>query len=222
MPDSSDVVGAGTAQEKAERKRLLSDRGQAVALMHFDHIERQVALAVTKASLLVAASAFIVGAYIRVVVDFRIFSFLGSADLSKAVLVVGGACLMLGFTCALVAVFPKRGSGAERNALYYGWISSVVLDDYQEQFQREDRDNELDRNMLRQIWAKSLWLDRMFWYTSASIWFIVLGSWLCIVALAFASNDPKHEAITQSPQPAAETAQSAKTPQILQPKNGKK
>ena len=106
MPDSSYAAGAGTAQEKAERKRLLSDRGQAVALMHFDHIERQVALAVTKASLLVAASAFIVGAYVRVVVDFRVFSFLGSADLSKAVLVIGGACLMSPWS----RCFPSEGA----------------------------------------------------------------------------------------------------------------
>jgi hypothetical protein len=72
MANSSDAQSGQVSQ----RKRLLSDRGQAVALMHFEHVEKQVALAVTKASLLVAASAFIVGAYVKVVTDLRIFAIL--------------------------------------------------------------------------------------------------------------------------------------------------
>jgi hypothetical protein len=181
MGDSSDVKSV----QVSERKRLLSDRGQAVALMHFEHVEKQVALAVTKASLLVAASAF--GAYVKVATDLRIFAILGWTDLSTILFVVGGGLLMMGFTCALVAAFPRRGARGERNPLYYGWIASVDFEDYQDHFQKEERNHELDKNMLRQIWDKSRWLDRMFWYTAISIWFILIGSWFCIVALAFGS-----------------------------------
>lgn len=187
MPDTSGAQ-TGTA---SQRSRALSDRGQAVALMHFDHVEKQVALAVTKAALLVAASAFIVGAYVRVVVDVHIFDiFVSSAPFSTVLFVIGGVFLMLGFTCALVAVFPKRGRGEQRNALYYGWVSSALFDEYAKQFQKEDRDNELDMNLLRQIWSKSKWLDRMFWYTATSIWCILIGSWFCIVSLASGLNHP--------------------------------
>jgi Family of unknown function (DUF5706) len=213
MADSSAVKSA----EVSERKRLLSDRGQAVALMHFEHVERQVALAVTKASLLVAASAFIVGAYVKVVTDLRIFAILGWADLSTILFVFGGALLMTGFTCALVAAFPRRGPRGERNPLYYGWIAAVDFEVYQEIFQKEEREHELDKNMLRQIWDKSRWLDRMFWYTAISIWFILLGSWVCLIALAFGSN---HLPIVESQAPAAAVAP-IPTPAPIQ-RNGKR
>jgi hypothetical protein len=194
-------TSGGQTGTAPQRSSVLSGKGQAVALMHFDHVEKQVALAVTKAALLVAASAFIVGAYVRVMVVLHIFEALGPTDLSTILFIIGGAFLMIGFTCALVAVFPKRGRGDLANALYYGWVSSVLFDEYKTQFQKNDAEDELDENMLRQIWSKSNWLDRMFWYTAASIWCIIIGSWFCIVALAFGLNHlPSKETTAQTVQ----------------------
>lgn len=159
----------------------LSPRGQLVALTYFDHVERQIALAVTKASLLVAASALIVAAFVRAIIDIKIFVIL---DVGWIVLFAfGGALLLIGFTCALIAVVPHKTSG-EPNALYYGWISVVSFEDYRAQFENEDRAASLDENLLRQVYGKSRWLRRMFVWTSWSIWCTILGTWFCVFVLA--------------------------------------
>ena len=84
----------------------ISQRGYELALVHFNHVEQQVALATTTAGLIVAADALLLGAYVSVSKDYKTFSTLG-ATFPGIVFLLAGALIVAGLSCALVAVHPN-------------------------------------------------------------------------------------------------------------------
>jgi hypothetical protein len=84
----------------------ISQRGYELALVHFNHVEQQVALATTTAGLIVAADALLLGAYVSVSKDYKTFSTLG-ATFPGIVFMLAGALIVAGLSCALVAVHPN-------------------------------------------------------------------------------------------------------------------
>jgi hypothetical protein len=77
------TMANGTGNQVAQpQDGALSERGRSIAMMYFEHVERQVALAVTKASILVVAGAFVIGAYVKAIADYHIF--LSLYQLSKS------------------------------------------------------------------------------------------------------------------------------------------
>jgi hypothetical protein len=203
--------GEGQCRSQIE----LSQWGKQVAVTHFEHVERQVALAATKASLLVAASALIIGAFLRAITDFRIFETLGWNDRWSIAFAAGGLLLVLGFLLALIAIIPKS-KAEEPNALYYGWIGSASLEQYRRQFLSEDAGKKLDENLLRQIWGKSKWLKRMFRFTLYSIWCTIIGALLCLLVLVV--NAPRLPELGAKT-PASQHEAPANNPPIMQQPN---
>lgn len=152
----------------------LSERGREIALMHFDHVEQQVSLAATTAGLIVAADALIIGAYIAIVTELQIFTGAG-ISWRDIIFGVGGALLVIGFLFALFAVFPNIRLASFRytieNVVFFGWIGSQRFDDYMRTFLEKDAGTgqELDRELLYQIWGKSRWLARMFRFIQLAV-----------------------------------------------------
>lgn len=167
----------------------MSEFHQTVALSYFDHVERQIQLAVTKASFLVAAVSILLTAYLRVVVDLRFFSSLESAAFrgvisevayraSTATFLICGLCLVSALVCAILGTLPKvlpnrKGRPDDHevgnNVLFYGFIATLTPTQFYEAFKLE-RHEQLQRDLLLQACGKARWLRHMYkWLNSASL-----------------------------------------------------
>jgi hypothetical protein len=178
-PESAEVMGHAPADPEAG-KRL--ERAQTIALTHFEHVERQVQLAATKASLIVAADALMLNAYLKAITDYEVFMALSGIPLRWFSL--GGGFLVVGFVAALLAVFPKTwGGGGIDNVLFYGSIARSNEQVYINSFWSNARAGKLDDALLLQIHGKSGWLKKMFMLTSISIISIIAGTCICAVVL---------------------------------------
>jgi hypothetical protein len=159
----------------------LTQRAQAVALTHFEHVERQVQLAATKASLIVAAVALMLNAYVKVANDYEIFFNLDIV--AGRWFMLGGVLLIVGLIAALLAVFPKTWSRSPYvKVLYYASVAATPEQRYIDVFYRKT-DAALDEELLREVYGKSRWLRCMFFLTSLSIGAIVLGIAICVLVL---------------------------------------
>ena len=166
----------------------LSKRGQELALCHFNHVEQQVALAAATAGLVVAATALILGAYITIIKEFKIFHVLGFTTQGAAFVSAGGL-IVLGFLFALYAVIPNIKSifinRTVDNILFFGWIGKQKVTVYQDEFHKADDlgDVEFDRVILEQIWGKSRWLNRMFRFIQISVLCTFFGTIIAIIVI---------------------------------------
>lgn len=174
--------------EKLPQIANLSERGREVALMHFEHVEQQVSLAATTAGLIVAADALIIGAYISIVTAFQVFA---DSSLSWTSLLFGisGALLVAGFLFALFAVFPNIRFASFRyavdNVVFFGWIGNQHFDDYLRTFVEKDAGTgqELDRELLYQVWGKSRWLIRMFRFIQLAVLCTIVATLIVVLTL---------------------------------------
>jgi hypothetical protein len=164
----------------------LSLRGRELALAHFNHVEQQVTLAATTAGLIVAADALIIGAYVTVVKEYKVFKELGTS-LEVVGFAAGGGMLILGFVLALLAAFPnvsfKWFRMAVDSVFFFGKIGSQSFDAYLRDFQERDQAQELDQELLSQIWAKSRWLLKIFRFIQGAIACTLAGTLLIVVIL---------------------------------------
>jgi hypothetical protein len=177
--ESAEVTGRVLAAPEAGKQL---ERAQTIALAHFEHVERQVQLAATKASLIVAADALMLNAYLKVITDYEVFTALGRIPLRWFSL--GGGLLVVGFVTALLAVFPKTwGGGGIDNVLFYGSIARSNQQVYINSFWSNACAGKLDDALLLQIHGKSGWLRKMFMLTSISIISIIAGTCICAVVL---------------------------------------
>jgi hypothetical protein len=159
----------------------LPETGHKIALIHFEHVERQVQLAAAMAAIIVTADALMLNAYLKAATDYKVFITLGTVP--SRWFFVGGLLLLLGFVAALLTVFPNIwGSGTE-NILFFGSIASIKEQDYVTEFRRAANRGQLDECLLRQIHAKSRWLKKMFVSTIISICSIIVGTCICVFVL---------------------------------------
>lgn len=166
----------------------LSPRGREIALMHFNHVEQQVSLAATTAGLIVAADALIIGAYVSIIKDYTIFKVFG-LWIEGIAFGIGGAFLVAGFLCALFAVFPNVRFASFQytveNVVFFGWIGKQGFSEYLQTFLSKDTgtSEELDKELLYQIWGKSRWLTRMFKFIQLAVLCTILGTIIVVVVL---------------------------------------
>lgn len=166
----------------------LSERGQEIALMHFEHVEQQVSLAATTAGLIVAADALIIGAYINIASAFQVFADV-SLTWTSLLFGISGALLVTGFLFALFAVFPNirfaRFHYTIENVVFFGWIGSQRFDDYLRTFiEKDDGTGEgLNRELLYQIWGKSRWLTRMFRFIQLAVLCTIVATLIVVITL---------------------------------------
>jgi hypothetical protein len=167
----------------------MSEFHQTVALSYFEHVERQIQLAVTKASFLVAALSILLTAYLRAVVDLRFFGSLESAvrkgdigeaayHASTATFMLCGVFLVSALVCAILGTLPKvlpnRRGGPDdhaigNNVLFYGFIATLTPTKFYEAFKLE-RHEQLERDLLLQACGKAKWLRHMYkWLNAASL-----------------------------------------------------
>ena len=169
------------APSPTAEKHSLSQYGREVALLHFNHVEQQVSLAATTSGLIVAADALMIGAYIAVVKDYAIFKVFG-LWIEGIMFAVGGGLLVAGFLCALFAVFPNIRFASFQytveNVVFFGWIGKQDFSDYLRTFLSKDsgESEELDKELLYQIWGKSRWLNRMFKFIQLAVLSTILGT----------------------------------------------
>ncbi len=169
----------------------LSDRGRELALAHFNHVEQQVSLAATTAGLIVAADALLLGGYIAVTKDYKVLSTFGTTAPGIAYAAAGGL-IVFGFLFALFAVFPNIKFASLQftveNVLFFGWVGKQDFDKYLKTFVDKDLGNgqELDRELLWQVWGKSRWLNKMFTFIQLAVLCTILRTALtCGVLIAY-------------------------------------
>jgi Family of unknown function (DUF5706) len=170
------AMGAQNFKSPDDPKKRL----EKVAYDYFDHVERQINLAVTKSSLLVAAAALAGGIFVKFVTDHRGLLvdyfpiFLASA---------AGLLLLAGLLCALVSIWPRFTPAEDAHgALFFGAVAQDKLDDFKKKFGELGDHENLYNELLSQIWGKSNWLARMYRWASYSI--LCLGAGTVLVALA--------------------------------------
>jgi len=133
-----------------------------------------VTLAATTAALIVAADALIIGAYVSLIKDYKLFQQAGSSFRGhQAVLILAGVCIVGGFFCALYAVYPKIGSRSpDPNVLFFGWIAEQrSAAGYVRAYLEKDAGtgHELYEALLYQVYEKSHSLKRIFRFIQLAI-----------------------------------------------------
>ena len=179
--------------EKDKRYGEMSEAAQKIALMHFDHVERQIQLAATKAALMVTADALILTAYLKVVNDYQVFDH--PIDIWTWLFGLGGILLLVGLCTALLAVWPKIRTDGDAQPLFYGWIATAGRSSYVDTFRERDKSQQLGEDVLLQIHGKSQWLAFMFQCTRVSITCIIASIILCAPTLLSSRNKGEESSI---------------------------
>jgi|HubBroStandDraft_4_1064222.scaffolds.fasta_scaffold32609_4 hypothetical protein len=185
--------------------RELTDDGVKLAFAYFEHVEKQVALATTTAQLTVAATALLINAYVIAVKDYRWNSNIVTE--SVGFLFVGsGVFLLGGFALALFVAFPNLRTGWKRpddvrSLFYFKTVASMESpESYMTEFAALDKKSDgLGNEILRQVWGKSFWLNRMFVRAKWAIGSITGGTLLLIAALLLMYGYPVWLTLHQQP-----------------------
>jgi hypothetical protein len=185
----------------------LTDDGVKLAFAYFEHVEKQVALATTTAQLTVAATALLITAYVSAVKGYHWDNKIVTE--SVGFLFVGsGVFLTAGFALALFAAFPNLRTGWKRpddvrSLFYFKTVASLESPErYMAEFAALDKEGAgLGNEILRQVWGKSFWLNRMFVRVKWAIGCITGGTLLLIVALLLMYGYPVWVALHQQSMP---------------------
>jgi hypothetical protein len=175
-------------------KRGLTDDGMKLAFAYFEHVEKQVALATTTAQLTVAATALLINAYVSAVKDYRWTDDI-LTDRVGLLFVGSGVFLTAGFALSLFVAFPNLRTGWKRpndvqSIFYFKTVASMASpESYMAEFVAKERDG-LGNEILRQVWGKSFWLNRMFVLVKWAIGSITIGTLLLIAALLLMYGHP--------------------------------
>jgi hypothetical protein len=155
-------------------------------VIHFNHVEQQVALAITTSALVVAANALILGGYITIAKEWQVFSKLG--PVSGYFFFLSGVYLILGLLFSLLAVYPNIKS-LTKNApvidiFFFGKVGSYSsFGQYLNEFDKCASENRLDQEMLFQVWGKSKFLRDVFKKVQCSVAFTMIGTGLGAIVL---------------------------------------
>jgi hypothetical protein len=167
-----------------------NDYRRSVAATYFEHVERQIALAATKAQLLIASISILITTYVRIIVDLKFFPKVSNAaangvlsEYCSWIFVLAGVLLLLGLIAALSATVPRITIGTTIDKLrdtmlasvkeghdekksikdlihFYDHDANISLDEYVEAAKSQTPE-ELERNLHTQTWGKSVWLRRI-------------------------------------------------------------
>jgi hypothetical protein len=142
-------------------------RRSEVALAFFNHVESQVGLATNTTSLLIAANAFLLAAYLTLLKDFAEKVPAGAVQTWHGIVGLALMLLTAASACSLWAVFPTRRARPvepdRKNLVFFGHVASFGsnCEEYVKQFTHASPD-ELLKDVLAQAHAKSYYLARMF------------------------------------------------------------
>jgi Family of unknown function (DUF5706) len=161
----------------------------AAAQNYFEHVEKQVSLATTKAQLLVAGLAFLLTAYVRLIVDAGVLKILDTtirngptdwlAIVTWLLWALCGVPVVAAMICALYGTQPKskvQNTIVDRSLFFFGHVADMSANEYLDAFGRAP-DAVLLRDLLTQAYGKACWLKRMYRW-------IELANWSTIAALA--------------------------------------
>jgi Family of unknown function (DUF5706) len=167
---------------------LLTNEARGIALAHFEHVEKQVALATTTAALIVTATALLLNAYLMIANNYHVFSTLRPAW-ERAIFFGGGVALVIGAMLSLFAVFPNLSSrwfraSDTRSLLFFGTIGKMQPNQHITEFSRASRD-QMDIEIVSQTRTKSEWLIRMFRLIQGGIFFVTVGAILGLFVLSY-------------------------------------
>jgi outer membrane protein OmpA-like peptidoglycan-associated protein len=170
------------------KKRL-----EKAAFNYFDHVERQINLAVTKSSLLVATAALAGGIFVRFATEHR---GLLVDRLSLVLVALTGALLLSGLLFALASIWPRFTPA--KNAygpMFFGSVAQDELDDFKKKFGELGNQQALYDEVLSQIWGKSKWLKQMYKRAAWSI--LCLGAGTVFATFAILSLDRAEAPVTR-------------------------
>jgi hypothetical protein len=166
----------------------LSDDGVKLAFAYFEHVEKQVALATTTSQLTVAATALLINAYVIAVKEY-LWTAAAATERVRALFVCSGAFLIAGLVLALLSAIPNLRTrwGKQhdlRSIFYFKTVASMSPVEYIVEFRAADKKSGgFDNEILRQVWGKSYWVNRMFTRTQWAIRSIIGSTLLFIAAL---------------------------------------
>jgi hypothetical protein len=167
-----------------------------LAFAYFEHVEKQVALATTTAQLTVAATALLINAYVSAVTGYRWDNNIVT-DTVGLLFVGSGVFLTAGFALALFVAFPNLRTGWKRpddvrSVFYFKTVASMESpESFMAEFAALDKKSDgLGNEILRQVWGKSFWLNRMFVRVKWAIGSITIGTLLLIAALLLMYGHP--------------------------------
>ena len=138
----------------------MSELKEKIGLELFNHIEGQVEFGDTKAALLVAADAILIGAYLSVVGEFGLTQRI--SRISVAIIILASLIIMIAYSLSLWTIIPNPKHGKINSLLLYSYIATF---DNPEDFVREFLDveeDELRNEILRDVYGKSKWAHRKF------------------------------------------------------------
>jgi hypothetical protein len=160
------------------------ERLEKIALNYFDHIERQIQLVATKATILLAAAALVLGVYIKYATDNDIFPVATATKTAVFLFFLSGGLLLWGLLAALIAIWP-RTTVDKPSALFYGWVATVDENTFRTRFKTLENPEDLYEELLERIRGKAVWLLRMYRWLRVSLFCLIAGSTSSVLIIAF-------------------------------------
>jgi hypothetical protein len=155
----------------------------------FDHIEKQINLADTKAQLTLAAGAILAALAFPLGKGTALLLFDNAKPLierlTAGLMLLTFLTLLLSIVFALAAARPTLRLPQQRSTfLYFGHIAKMSEDQFVSSFLSEPI-QEMRESVLAQVWAKSQLADRKFTMTRRSLAFLIgaIGLWALSNAL---------------------------------------
>ncbi|WP_219095999.1 Pycsar system effector family protein [Pseudomonas sp. UMAB-40] len=173
--------------------RRLSQKQIEIARDLHNHVEGQATLAVMKSALLLTAHAFLCAAYIQVALSIKIFEH-WTYDWADILFIDSGVIILCALLASLKAIWPKMESTEENKLLFFAGIGEYPTADEYVTAYRKVSDEVLVLMLLSNVYGKSEWLRKTFWFIRLAISFSAIGTLLCVVSVCFLSLPP-------SPQP---------------------
>ena len=134
-----------------------SPQRRALELQLFSHIESQIALGESRASVLLAANALLAAAY-ATLLNSQLGPGLEQTVAGSPVLMAAATALAFSLLLALLAISPALVSTklmrSDLNLMFFGSIAGLAKADFHERFRGATLD-ELESHLLDSIWGKS-------------------------------------------------------------------
>lgn len=189
MTKSSKSRELGNLDELSETKR-----DHALKLM--DHIEGQIRLADTKASLLVAANAVLAGVILSSVNDFEIKS---------ASVVASFLLVVVSLFASIIAVFPqiflfRNRINKSYTVYYFRDIADFEIEKFMSVYSNLSL-IEADKQLMLNVWAKSKWAKIKL----RSVRIAGLCTALCVIFLGASMVEPMWDRVVEVSQTPPET-----------------
>ncbi len=177
--------------ERTQQATDVDDKTADVALSLFEHIEDQINRTDTKAQVVLAADAILLGWFgtqnptaMQTMLDGHVSAGGRAASWLIALVFVG---LFLSLACGLVVIWPRAGRSEGSSLVYFGAIAGRSEPEFVATFLRQSR-VEVTRSVLAGVHAKARIAAQKFRWVSLSVVFLlatlVLWTALQVIRLA--------------------------------------